>query len=177
MSTLVLSAPRYHPISRLLHWAVVGLLLVEYPLAWLMTDHRGAPEAALSAWHIGVGTAVLTLLLLRLLWRAMVPPPPAVPMPAWQARAAHLAHGLLYAALVLLPLLGWLAASARDWPVHWLGLVMLPALLPANATLAGLLGDAHQAVALGLLGLIGLHVAAALYHAVILRDGSLRRML
>lgn len=177
MSTLALPTARYHPVSRLLHWAVVTLILLEYPLAWLMTDHRGAPEAALSAWHIGVGTAVLSLILLRLLWRLIKTPPPHPPMPAWQARAAQATHGLLYAGFLGLPLLGWLAASAREWPVHWIGLIALPALFPANAGWAELLGEVHQVLALGLLGLIGLHVAAALYHAVVLRDGSLRRML
>lgn len=176
MSTLSLPRARYHPVSRLLHWAVVALILLEYPLAWLMTDHRGAPETALSAWHLGVGTAVMTLIVLRLVWRLVKTPPPHPPMPAWQARAARATHGLLYAGFVGLPLLGWLAASARDWPVHWIGLVSLPALFPANAGWAERLGDVHQVLALGLLGLIGLHVAAALYHAVILRDGSLRRM-
>jgi len=176
MSTLSLPTTRYHPVSRLLHWGVVALILLEYPLAWLMTDHRGAPEAALSAWHIGVGTAVLSLIVLRLLWRLIKTPPPHPPMPAWQARAAQATHGLLYAGFLGLPLLGWLAASAREWPVHWVGLLALPALLPANAGWAELLGEVHQALALGLLGLIGLHVAAALYHAFILRDGGLRRM-
>ncbi|MGA8009163.1 MAG: cytochrome b/b6 domain-containing protein [Thiomonas sp.] len=177
MSTPALPTARYHPISRLLHWSVVALILLEYPLAWLMSDHRGVAEGTLAAWHVGVGTAVLSLIVLRLLWRMVKTPPPDLPMPAWQALAAHATHWLLYAGFLLLPLLGWLAASARDWPVHWIGLVQLPALLPANASWGELLGDAHQAVAIGLLGLIGLHVAAALYHAVILRDGSLRRML
>lgn len=177
MSTIALPEARYHPVSRLLHWAIVALILLEYPLAWLMTDHRGAPEDALATWHIGVGTTILTLFVLRLLWRLIKTPPPHPPMPAWQALAAQATHALLYAGFVLLPLLGWLAASAREWPVHWLGLWPLPALFPSNATWAELLGDAHQVVALGLLGLIGLHVAAALYHAFILRDGSLRRML
>ncbi|MBN2691189.1 MAG: cytochrome b [Burkholderiaceae bacterium] len=176
MSTLALPTARYHPVSRLLHWSVVALILLEYPLAWLMTDRRGAPETALSAWHIGVGTAVLSLIVLRLLWRLLKTPPPHPPMPAWQARAAQATHGLLYAGFLSLPVLGWLAASARDWPVHWVGVVQLPALFPANASWAGLLGELHQVLALGLLGLIGLHVAAALYHAFILRDGSLRRM-
>ncbi|MGC8701354.1 MAG: cytochrome b [Thiomonas sp.] len=130
----------------------------------------------MDAPRLGVGTAVMTLIVLRLVWRLVETPPPHPPMPAWQARAAQVTHGLLYAGFVGLPLLGWLAASARDWPVHWIGLVSLPALFPANAGWAERLGDVHQALALGLLGLIGLHVAAALYHAVILRDGSLRRM-
>ena len=177
MAALSLPVSRYHPVSRLLHWALVILILLEYPLAWLMSDHRGAPEGSLAAWHVGVGTTILALFVLRLLWRWVQTPPPHPPMPVWQARAAQATHGLLYAGFVLLPLLGWLSASAREWPVHLLGLVQLPALLPANATWAGWLGDAHQAVAIGLLGLIGLHVAAALYHTYILRDGSLRRML
>lgn len=177
MSAAVLPSGRYHFVSRGFHWALVALIALEYPLVWLMTDHRGAPEDVLAAWHVGVGTTILGLFLLRLLWRAVRKPPPHPPMPAWQARAAQATHGLLYLGFLLLPLLGWMAASARAWPVHAMGLIPLPALFPANTTWAGLLGDAHQAVAIGLLGLIGLHVAAALFHTFVLRDGSLRRML
>ncbi|WP_079418326.1 cytochrome b [Thiomonas intermedia] len=177
MSTTAQPLARYHLVSRWFHWALVALIALEYPLAWSMSDHRGVPEDALASWHVGVGTTILGLFLLRLLWRWVRKPPPHPPMPAWQARAAQATHGLLYAGFVLLPLLGWMAASARAWPVHAMGLIQLPALFPASTTWAGLLGDAHQAVAIGLLGLIGLHIAAALFHTYILRDGSLRRML
>ncbi|WP_298289642.1 cytochrome b/b6 domain-containing protein [Thiomonas sp.] len=167
---------RYHPLSRWLHAAAVLLIALEYPLAWSMTDHRGAAEGTLASWHVGVGMVILSVMLLRLLWRLFKAPPPGPPMPAWQARAAHAAHLLLYAGFAVLPLLGWLAASARDWPVHWAGLVALPALLPPLPAWAEPLGDAHQALALGLLALVGVHVVAALYHAVVRRDASLRRM-
>ncbi len=181
MSSLTLSEPeslqRYGFVARALHWAIVALILIEYPLAWLMPDHRGDNLTLLSAAHIAVGTTILSLMLLRLVWRLLRRPPPEVPMPRLQALAAHWTHWLLYAGFLLLPLLGWIAASAREWPVTWAGLVALPALAPANQTLAGLVGDLHQALAIGLLGLIGLHVLAALFHHFVLRDGTLRRML
>lgn len=181
MSSLTLSAPeslqRYGVVARALHWAIVALIVVEYPLAWSMPDHRGDNLSLLSAAHIAVGTTLLSLMVLRLAWRLLRRPPPEVPMPRWQALAARWTHRLLYAGFLLLPLLGWMAASAREWPVTWAGLVALPALAPANQTLAGWIGDVHQVLALALLGLIGLHVLAALFHHFVLRDGTLRRML
>lgn len=168
---------QYHPVSRMFHWAIVALILVEYPIAWLMPDvRRDTLPDGLIAWHIGVGTLILTLMVLRVAARLIFPPPAELSMPVWQARAAKLVHGLLYLGFIALPVLGWINASSRDWTVHWVGLFGLPPLAPAGAGWAHEMGDVHQAVAIGLLVLIGLHVAATAYHEVILRDGALRRM-
>ena len=167
----------YNPFARALHWGIGLLIVVEFALAWLMPDvHRDTQPVGLIAWHIGVGTSILALMLLRLLWRAAAGAPALLPGPTWQEHLAKLAHGLLYAGFVVLPLLGWANASSRGWTVHLAGLVGLPALAPEGARWAHELGDVHQLLAYALLGVIGLHVAGALYHAVLLRDQTMQRM-
>jgi cytochrome b561 len=79
--------------------------------------------------------------------------------------------------LLLLPILGWAAASARDWTVTVFKLVSLPHLVPANARIGLVAGDVHVVLSYVLLGLIGLHVAAGVYHYFFLRDRVLQRML
>ncbi len=171
------SAVVYNPLSRALHWSIVLLVAVEFVLAWLMPDvHRGTQPVGLIAWHIGVGTTILALMLLRLLWRGVGGAPALLPGPTWQQHLAKLVHVLLYAGFVVLPLLGWANASSRGWTVHLAGVVGLPALAASGAVWAHKMGNVHQVVAYVLLGAIGLHVAGALFHGVVLRDDTLRRM-
>ena len=89
---------------------------------------------------------------------------------------AGLTHIALYALLIGLPLLGWALSSAEGKPVHFLGLT-LPALVSADEDLADTLQAWHLNAAWVLLGLVSLHVAAALWHHFVLRDGVLRMML
>lgn len=168
----------YNAPARMLHWSLVALIAAEFGLAWLMPDvRRDTQPIGLIAWHIGVGTTILGLMLLRLLWRwgGGTPEPHPVVAP-WQDRAARATHALLYAGFLVLPVLGWINASSRGWTVHLAGLLSLPALAAQGAGWAHEMGDVHQLVAYGLLGLIGLHVAAAGYHQFVLRDGLMRRM-
>ena len=84
---------------------------------------------------------------------------------------------MLYVLLLILPLLGWAAASARGWRVTLLPGVALPALLPRGSKSGFQAGDVHTFLAYTLLAIVALHIAAALYHRLILRDQVLARML
>ena len=170
--------PSYSAPTRFFHWAIFILLLIEFPIAWTMPDvRRDTLPNGLIAWHMFFGTLILAAMLLRVLWRASRRAPPELPMPKWQAVAAKLTHGLLYLGFIVLPLLGWMNASSRGWDVKLLGLIPLPALSPSGSSWGHEMGDVHQAVAIGLLVLIGLHVLATAYHEVVLRDGTMRRIL
>ncbi|OIQ86408.1 hypothetical protein GALL_317280 [mine drainage metagenome] len=168
----------YSAPTRFFHWAILILLLIEFPIAWTMPDvRRDTLPHGLIAWHIFFGTLILAAMLLRVLWRASRKAPPELPMPKWQAVAAKLTHGLLYLGFIVLPLLGWMNASSRGWDVKLLGFIPLFALFPSGSSWGHEMGDVHQAVAIGLLVLIGLHVLAAAYHEMVLRDGTMRRIL
>ena len=98
-------------------------------------------------------------------------------MPAWQTFLAKLTHGLLYALMAAVPLLGWLFSSASGYRVVWLGLLPLPNLVAKNKLLADMLGDIHATLAWLLFYVVLLHLAAALKHHFYDRDDTLRRML
>jgi cytochrome b561 len=85
-------------------------------------------------------------------------------------------HWLFYAVLIFLPMLGWLSASAFGVTAYVLGVIPLPALVAKDQAFGDAIGSIHGAVALALLALIALHVAGALYHALVKRDGVLQRM-
>ncbi len=174
-----LSAPlRYDAVSRFLHWAILALLIPEFTIAWAMPEvEKDTRPDGLIAWHLFFGTLILTVALLRILWRFTHPAPDSVPMPRWQGLAAKVTHKLLYIVLVALPLMGWANASSRGWDIKLFGIISLPSLAEKGSNWGHALGDVHQAVAIGLLVLIGLHIAATVYHQWILRDGLLQRML
>ncbi len=169
---------RYDAVSRILHWTILLLLIAEFTIAWAMPEvEKDTRPEGLIAWHLFFGTLILTAVLLRIFWRLTHPAPDNVPMPYWQELAAKITHRLLYVVLFVLPLMGWANASSRGWNVKLFGTISLPALAPKGSGWGHELGDVHHAVAIGLLVLIGLHVAAAIYHQWVLRDGLLQRML
>jgi cytochrome b561 len=104
-------------------------------------------------------------------------PVDAAGVPAWQVAAARATHLLLYALLIVMPVLGWANANSRGWNVSLFGTIPLPSIMAAHAPLGHTLGDVHSLLAYGALGLLGFHVAGALYHHFILKGGTLKRML
>ena len=170
---------RYSQVSMLLHWLTVALVVVQFGVAWTMPEiGRGSRPVGLIAWHLSIGAIILVVIVIRLLWRLTHhAPPPPTNIPTFLQLVSRATHYLLYALLLLLPLMGWANASSRGWPVTLFGIVPLPALLPQGSTLGHQLGDVHMTAATILLVFIGLHILGALYHAVILRDRTVHRML
>ncbi len=169
----------YGPVAKTFHWLVVALLLAQYFVGWVMPDiHRGTKAEGMILWHLWIGATIVVVLALRLILRIARP----VPLledgtPPWQNKLAHATHWSLYLCLILLLGLGWANASARDYPVSLFGIVSLPPIMPVNSRIGMAAGDIHSFVGWCLLALIGLHVAAALYHWLILRDRVLQRMM
>jgi cytochrome b561 len=104
--------------------------------------------------------------------------PPAIEqaMPAWQRWAHHGTHGGLYLLFFAVPLLGWTFSSAAGFPIVLFGVLPLPDLVPVSEGLADVLKPLHKYAAFAMAGLVLLHVAGALKHQLIDRDGLLARM-
>ena len=182
-SDLTTRPQRYSGVAITLHW-VLGLAIVSiFALGIYMADLPFSPKSIkFYNWHKWAGISILVLSVLRLGWR-LTHQPPELPaavvraMPRWQVKAQHTTHTLLYALFFAVPLLGWAYSSAAGFPIVWLGQIALPDLLPADKALAELIKPLHKLSALALMGLVALHVAAALKHHWIDRDGLLLRML
>ncbi len=170
---------QYDIVAKFFHWLTVFLIITQFAVAWTMPDiSRGTEPTGLISWHLSVGAAILLTALVRLAWRLThrAPPPPGDLSPVLQT-VSRTTHFLLYALLVILPVMGWANASARGWTNTLFGFVPLPALLDHGSLLGRRMGDIHATTALILLAVIALHVAGALYHALILRDRTVQRML
>jgi cytochrome b561 len=170
----------------LLHWLIAAAIFGQIALGLAMT-RQGLPlmrQFQLYQLHKSVGITILLLVVLRVLWRLGHRPPPLPPaMPALERRAAGGAHLLLYALILGLPLTGWAVVSASPFNiptvlygvVPWPHLPVLPELhdkAPAEAALKAV----HAYGAWVLIVLVAVHIAAAFRHAIVLRDGVLRRM-
>jgi cytochrome b561 len=176
-------ATRYSTVAIVLHWLLALLILAMFAVGLYMTDLPFSPQRLkLYNWHKWAGVTILALTLLRLGWR-LTHRPPALPvavtqtMPGWQTRAYHATHHLMYLLFFAVPLMGWAYSSAAGFPIVWFGQIPLPDLLPVNKELAELIRPLHKLLALALMALAALHIAAALKHHLIDRDGLLLRML
>ena len=170
----------YTGTAKVLHWLIVALLIVQFVIAWTMPHiGRNTPLTTLIDLHFSLGILILLVAILRLAWRAShAEPAPEPNVPLWQYQLAHVVHWLLYLLLLVLPILGWLNASWRGYPVTLFGLFEMPKLLTMRAPGWNWTGDVHVLLSNYLmLALVGLHVLAALYHFVIRRDRVLQRML
>lgn len=173
-----ITADRYHLASISLHWVMLALFVGVYASINLreLFDKGSEPREALKSLHFMLGLLMFGLVWLRLALRAIYPAPrPQAGLPQWQAMAAKLAHLALYALMVGMPLLGWLALSAAGKPIPFFGLA-LPALIGPDKALASQLKDIHEVVGTAGYFLIAAHAAAALFHRYVQRDNTMQRM-
>ena len=170
---------RYTSTAIVMHWTVAVLIVVSVSIGLYMVELKLSPtKLKLYSWHKWVGISIFLLVVARLLWRALNPPPPLpATMPKWQHTAAHLSHWLLYALLICIPISGWLMSSAAGVPVVYFGVLPLPDLVEKNKEVFETLKSLHEALAFTMVGLVALHVAAAVKHHVVDRDDVLHRML
>ncbi len=173
---------RYTLVAVLLHWVLALLIIGTFGVGCYVSGLPFSPgKLQLINWHKWSGVTILFLSALRLLWR-LTHRPPALParieqaMPAWQRGAYHGTHHLLYILFFAVPLLGWAYSSAKGFPIVWFGVLPLPDLLDKNEALAHTLREGHELAAYALAALVLLHIAAALKHHFIDRDGLLNRM-
>ena len=169
----------YTRTAIVLHWLVALLVLINFPLGVIMHEMVLSPDKLrMLSYHKWLGVTVFILVVVRLAWRAKHKPAPLLAtMPQWQRMAAQAVHVLLYALLFAIPLSGWLMSSAKGFQTVYLGILPLPDLLPKDKVLGDALSALHQLLNFTLLILLAGHVAAALKHHFIDRDGTLARML
>jgi cytochrome b561 len=172
-----MSHARFTPLQRSLHWLMAVLVIAMLFIGVGMVSTVAPKYLALIATHEAIGAAILVLALVRLAvrLRSGAPPLPAdLPLP--MRLAAQLSHVALYALMIAMPLLGWAMLSAAAYPVVLAGGIRLPAIVPQSDALHALLRDAHVYLAFAFFALILMHVAAALFHALVRRDGVFTAM-
>lgn len=174
------TAERWGRVSIALHWTIAALiLLVQIPAGLTMNRVDPGPlQNILYDTHKMTGLTVFALALVRVLWR-WANPVPVLPadLPPWQAGLARVTHGLLYLLIFAMPVSGFLYTAMDGFPVPLFYLTNLADLVPVNKPVAAVAKAVHHNLLWALLAVVVLHVAGALYHHLVRRDGILRRML
>lgn len=168
---------RYSAFARALHWIMAGLVIANLILGFaheaLPADWKAMPV------HKSIGLTVLALTLVRIAWRFTHPAPPLpATMPGWEKVAAHVTHFSFYALMLALPLTGWIMSSAGDRPLDWFFLFDVPKFAVTKTdAIVGISRGSHEPLGFIWAVLILIHIAAALRHHFVLKDGVFRRML
>ena len=165
-------------VSRALHWSMALLVIVMLALGLRIAGMQpGLSDLWLYGLHKGLGIILLVLVLLRLLWHRLSPPPaPLGPPGAWPQRLARWGHAALYGLLVVIPLSGWAASSASGLDVMLFDRWTIPPIAPVSEAWENAAWAVHGAATKLLMGLVLVHVAGALKREMD-GDGTLTRML
>ncbi|MEC7760298.1 MAG: cytochrome b [Pseudomonadota bacterium] len=168
------SETSFGAVTRAIHWVtavlVIGMLGFGIYIARMEVDMS---NFHLFGWHKTIGIVVLTLVVVRLVWHRLTPPPgPMETVPRWQLRLATVAHLALYLLLIAVPLTGWIASAATGIDVVIFGSWTLPRIAPVSEAWETGFFAAHGVLTKLLAALVVLHVAGALHRS----DGTLGRM-
>lgn len=169
----------YGLISIVIHWISAALILFLFGLGIYMVDlgyyddwyHKG-PEL-----HISLGLVVLVLMFARVIWRIVNPTPEELSAKRAQNLAAKLVKLGLYAFIFIVLVSGYLITTAEGQPASMFNLIKFPVLTELSSQNVDLAGTIHEYLAWGIVILVALHVAGALFHHFVVRDRTLVRML
>ncbi len=172
------SRQEYGLVAIALHWVVALMVFGLFGLGFYMTGleytdswYRRAP------WlHKSFGLLTFALVSFRLVWRLTGEKPVMVPMPGWERVAALLAHRVLYLLLFLVPVSGYLISTADGRGIDFFNWFEVPALLSGYDRQEDMAGAVHLFLALAIIGMTGLHTAAALKHHFIDKDSTLLKI-
>lgn len=173
------ASPRYSATNRRLHWLMAALVVLAYVLitsrSWF--EKGSDPRLFVVQGHFWVGIAVFALVLPRLLARFTGPTPAIAPTPnPLTLAASKITHVALYAFLLLQPAMGMLVVFLERGGIP-LGGLTLPSPFELNPPLAHRIEELHITVGSAFYYVIGLHIAAVLWHHFLRRDNVLKRML
>ncbi|ORW95502.1 cytochrome B [Mycobacterium sp. IEC1808] len=171
------SAPaRFAVPSRILHWLMAPMVIVQLLIGVTMIASLSYYPLLL-AIHRPLGVLILVFAVVRLVNRLThrLPPFLATMGPA-ERRIASWSEYLLYALLLVQPLIGWAMLSAARFPITMAGPLRLPGIAPHDLDLYAVLRQAHNVFAFLLFLTFTAHVCAVLFHTLVLRDGLLDRM-
>jgi cytochrome b561 len=171
---------RYSASAKFLHWfvaAAVIVLLAEGPVMKRLVP-EGPLRERLYDFHESLGALVLIVMVVRLIRRATFGVPPPEPgLSRFDERASLAAQHALYLLLFVMTLLGWAGTNAYGDAVSVFGLFSFPFILGKSDALSDQIFVWHLLCGILIAVVVALHVAGALYHGLVKRDGVLKRML
>ncbi len=178
------ATPRRHwsGVGQLLHWTCAGLILFMLGLGLYMVEWLDDPARKFDLYqlHKTTGAFVFLLMAIRALWRmATVVPDLPETMSRPEQRLSKIVHLVLYGLIFAVLISGYvmISSSPLPLPIELPGGGHVPNLIAPDFDLSEQMKTLHHRLAWVLLGLVGLHIAAALKHRLWDRDEVLQSML
>jgi cytochrome b561 len=176
MTETISSSARFTLLSRILHWTMAPMVIVQLLIGVTMIASL-AYYPLLLAIHRPLGMAILIFAVVRLANRLTHRPPAFLAtMSRLERRIATWSEYSLYALLLVQPVVGWATLSAARLPVTMVGPIRLPGIAPQNLDLYAVLRECHGVFAFLLFAAFTAHMCAVLFHTLVLRDRLLDRM-
>ncbi|MDJ0930059.1 cytochrome b [Breoghania sp.] len=168
----------YGATARAFHWVTAALVLTMIPAGLVMLSApSGWIQNFLFDYHRSCGVVLFIITAAWLVWRWKNPPaaiPEDIPLP--QRIVAHIVHILLYALLLVQPVVGWIGTSAYGAPIKVFWLFTLPPIVDKDKATADTFLGLHETLGLLMTALVLMHIAGALFHHFVRRDRTLMRM-
>jgi cytochrome b561 len=167
----------YGIVEKILHWLMALPTILMLSVSFFFDDFSKTTKHTMVGAHKLIGISIFLLAIIFLIWKK-INIKPAFPqnMPRWQIFLARFVHHLLMLAIIIMPLAGWIMTTAAGKPPKIASVALNFPGIPLDEALSGFCWNIHATVAWLLIGLISLHVLGALKHALINKDGVLRRM-
>ena len=168
-------ATRYNSGARTFH-AVIAVLVIANIVLGIGHDAFKGTAFGIPL-HKSIGLTVLFLSIARVGWRFTWKTSPYDPaLKPLDLKLAKAVHGIFYALIVIIPLTGWIMVSAGERPLAWFGIPFPKLAVEKGSALAEIGHEGHEILGFAMLALVVLHIAAALRHHFMLKDGVMRRM-
>lgn len=169
-------------ITKFFHWLIAIAFLLQF--FWVYWKRYMLPEGSklggvfIGQLHKPIGALILIVGLMALIWRHRNIRPEYPPlMPAWEKTAAKITHIALYFLILLFPISGILMSTYAGYPIKFWGFYQLPLFLEKNKEMGTFFYNIHEILGYITMGVIGVHIGAALKHHFISKDNILTRML
>ena len=167
-------------ISRAFHWVSGVLILGLFAYGLWMTKFPAREDTAYHvAIHASIGISVLALMIARVFWRAVNPTPmPPKGAARWEITASKIGHLGLYVLVFGTLIAGWLLAGSGRAPLDYslFGIIPMPNMLGTGSPYHKFLEESHELLGYAMIALVAIHIAAAVWHERVRRDGVMDRM-
>lgn len=168
--------------AKLFHWimalGIIGASIFVLHVNDSMPWFKSSPMIFITYihWHKSFGLILLSLVILRLLWKWTNPKPKTEELTPFEEKASKWTHRSLYTLMLVVPVTGWIASSAFGSPTKFFGLFVIPGIIEKSKPLVGPFYWLHFGLAWLLLTIVSLHIIAAFYHHDRRKDNVLRAM-